>query len=177
MNHPFHLHGQAFYVMDMGQYAEGQTAQELLNFLNNNVKRMSPAPALKDTIAVPSGGYAVIKFRANNPGKLLQSICWNSVWRDISVLVSRVGCDSTLMLLPLWSSISSNRLNALFEGLGFHILTFRAGSLGLCISQSLILWSSLNFISSCSRLLVLSLPLPVPLGDRDGCRTAGGRNK
>jgi len=155
MNHPFHLHGQAFYVMDMGQYAEGQTVQELL-FLNSNVKRMSPAPALKDTIAVPSGGYAVIKFRANNPGKLLLSIYLNSVWRDISVWVSRVGCDSPLMLLLLWSSISSNRLNALFEGLGFHILKFRTGSSGLCISQSLILWSNLNFISSCSRLLVLS---------------------
>jgi len=80
MNHPFHIHGQAFYVMDMGQYAEGQTAQELRNFLNRNMKRMSPAPALKDTIAVPSGGYAVIKFRANNPGKLSFSIYWNSVW-------------------------------------------------------------------------------------------------
>jgi FtsP/CotA-like multicopper oxidase with cupredoxin domain len=80
MNHPFHLHGQAFYVVDMGQYAEGQTAQELLNFLNSNVKRMPPAPALKDTIAVPSGGYAVIKFRAYNPGKLSLSIRWSSLW-------------------------------------------------------------------------------------------------
>jgi len=66
--------------MDMGQYAEGQTAQELLNFLNSNVKRMSHAPALKDTIAVPSGGYTVIKFKANNPGKLSFSIYWNNVW-------------------------------------------------------------------------------------------------
>lgn len=122
LNHPFHIHGQAFYVMDMGQYAEGQTAQELLNFLNSNVKRMSHAPALKDTIAVPSGGYTVIKFKANNPGKLSFSIYWNNVWWDISMLVSRVGCDSPLMLLLLWSSISSNRLNALFEGLDFYIL-------------------------------------------------------
>ena len=74
MNHPFHLHGYAFYVMDMGQYAEGQTAQDLLNFLERNVTNMSPAPAVKDTIAVPSGGYAVIKFRANNPGKLSISL-------------------------------------------------------------------------------------------------------
>jgi len=66
--------------MDMGQYAEGQTAQELLNFLNSNVKRMSSAPALKDTIAIPSGGYAIIKFRANNPGKLSLSIHSNTEW-------------------------------------------------------------------------------------------------
>jgi hypothetical protein len=56
--------------MDMGQYADGQTAQELLHFFNSNVKRMSPAPALKDTIAVPSGGYVVVKFMANNSGNL-----------------------------------------------------------------------------------------------------------
>jgi FtsP/CotA-like multicopper oxidase with cupredoxin domain len=79
MNHPFHLHRQIFYVMDMGQYVDGQTAQELLNWLNSNVKRMSPAPALKDTIAVPSGGYAVIKFKANKAGKLSLSIHWNGV--------------------------------------------------------------------------------------------------
>ena len=70
----------------MGQYADGQTARELLNFLNSNVKRMSPAPALKDTIAVPSGGYAVIKFQTNNAGKLSLSIHWNVVWfRHFSV--------------------------------------------------------------------------------------------
>ncbi|KDR11747.1 laccase-2-like isoform X2 [Zootermopsis nevadensis] len=68
LNHPFHLHGYAFYVMDMGQYAEGQTPQNLLKDLNSNVRTVSTAPILKDTIAVPSGGYAVIKFKANNPG-------------------------------------------------------------------------------------------------------------
>jgi hypothetical protein len=107
----------------------------------------------------------------------LLSIHWNSVWWDFSMLVSRVGRDSPLMLLLLWSSISSNRLNALFEGLGFHILKIRPGNSGLWINQSLILSGSLYFISSCSRLLVLSLPLPVPFGDRDVCCTPGGRNK
>jgi cytochrome c biogenesis protein ResB len=73
LNHPFHLHGYAFYVMDMGQYAVGQTAQDLLTDLKTRVRTSSTAPILKDTIAVPSGGYAVIKFKANNPGKLLLS--------------------------------------------------------------------------------------------------------
>jgi len=36
---------------------------------------------------------------------------------------------------------------------------------------------NIRFISSCSRLLVLSLPLPVPWGDGDVCCTPGGRNK
>jgi FtsP/CotA-like multicopper oxidase with cupredoxin domain len=65
--------------MDMGQYTEGHTAQDLLNSLKTNVKRMSLAPALKDTIAVPSGGYAIIKFRANNSGMLALSLDWNRV--------------------------------------------------------------------------------------------------
>nr|ACX54563.1 laccase 15 [Reticulitermes flavipes] len=68
LNHPFHLHGHAFYVLGMGQYAAGQTAQDLLNSLKSNVSSVSPAPVLKDTIAVPSGGYAIIKFRPKNPG-------------------------------------------------------------------------------------------------------------
>jgi FtsP/CotA-like multicopper oxidase with cupredoxin domain len=57
--------------MDMGQYADGQTPQDLLKDLKSNVKKVSSAPILRDTIAVPSGGYAVIKFKANNPGKYL----------------------------------------------------------------------------------------------------------
>jgi FtsP/CotA-like multicopper oxidase with cupredoxin domain len=59
--------------MGMGQHAEGQTAQDLLKDLKKTVRTTSTAPVLKDTIAVPSGGYAVIKFKANNPGKLLLS--------------------------------------------------------------------------------------------------------
>jgi hypothetical protein len=58
----------------MGQYAAGQTAQDLLNSLKSNVSSVSPAPVLKDTIAVPSGGYAIIKFRPKNPGKLSLSL-------------------------------------------------------------------------------------------------------
>jgi hypothetical protein len=55
--------------MDMGQYAAGQTAQDILTSVKTTVRKVSPAPTLKDSIAVPSGGYAVIKFRARNPGK------------------------------------------------------------------------------------------------------------
>jgi len=56
--------------MDMGQYQSGQTARDLLTYLQKNVTAVSSAPPLKDTIAVPSGGYTVIKFKAENPGKL-----------------------------------------------------------------------------------------------------------
>jgi hypothetical protein len=59
--------------MEMGQYAEGETAQDLFKDLQTRVRRTSTAPILKDTIAVPSAGYAIIKFKANNPGKLFYS--------------------------------------------------------------------------------------------------------
>jgi FtsP/CotA-like multicopper oxidase with cupredoxin domain len=57
--------------MDMGQYAAGQTSRDLVKLLETNVTAVSTAPVLKDSIAVPSGGYAVIKFKANNPGEFL----------------------------------------------------------------------------------------------------------
>ncbi|KAF9616955.1 hypothetical protein IFM89_033025 [Coptis chinensis] len=59
-NHPMHLHGFDFYVLAQG-------------FGNFNRTRDSPKynlrnPQERNTIAVPVGGWAVIRFRANNPG-------------------------------------------------------------------------------------------------------------
>ncbi|PNF18421.1 Laccase [Cryptotermes secundus] len=68
LNHPFHLHGYAFYVMEMGVYSEDFTEEALIEDLGKRVRATSSAPILKDTLAIPSGGYAVIKFKANNPG-------------------------------------------------------------------------------------------------------------
>jgi FtsP/CotA-like multicopper oxidase with cupredoxin domain len=59
--------------MEMGQYAEGETAQDIFRDSQTRVRKTSAAPILKDTIAVPSDGYAIIKFKANNPGKLFYS--------------------------------------------------------------------------------------------------------
>lgn len=62
-NHPIHLHGFNFKVL----------AQGFGNF--NPLKDMSKFnlvnPQERNTIAVPSGGWAVIRFRANNPGDIL----------------------------------------------------------------------------------------------------------
>ncbi|KAF9596770.1 hypothetical protein IFM89_013317 [Coptis chinensis] len=60
-NHPMHLHGFDFYVLAQG-------------FGNFNRTRDSPKynlrnPQERNTIAVPVGGWAVIRFRANNPGE------------------------------------------------------------------------------------------------------------
>ncbi|XP_022747254.1 laccase-7-like [Durio zibethinus] len=59
-NHPVHLHGFDFYVLaqGFGNYNPA-TDRKKLNFIN---------PQIRNTIGVPVGGWAVIRFRANNPG-------------------------------------------------------------------------------------------------------------
>ena len=95
-SHPIHLHGHSFYVMKMG-FAEynNQTAkllpnrgQEQIDLVCNDGKNFCTAaewrntswsngnnptlnwnnPPQKDTIIVPTGGYVIIRFKADNPG-------------------------------------------------------------------------------------------------------------
>ncbi|XP_069675441.1 uncharacterized protein [Periplaneta americana] len=69
MNHPFHLHGYAFNVMAMGYLEDTEmNADNIAILLKSNKLQESSAPALKDTIAVPSSGYAVLRILADNPG-------------------------------------------------------------------------------------------------------------
>ncbi|KAJ4431307.1 hypothetical protein ANN_19904 [Periplaneta americana] len=69
LNHPFHLHGSRFHVMSMGYLPDNlMNAKDINELLKKNKLPMSSAPTFKDTIAVPSGGYAVIRFIATNPG-------------------------------------------------------------------------------------------------------------
>jgi laccase len=57
-NHPIHLHGYNFFVM----------AQGIGNF-TPGVGYNLVDPVARNTIAVPGGGWAVIRFVANNPGR------------------------------------------------------------------------------------------------------------
>ncbi|XP_022337732.2 uncharacterized protein LOC111133551 [Crassostrea virginica] len=93
-SHPIHLHGHYFYVMKMGfgkydensaKFLASTTDIECLgtkNYCNsakwtNETWRLSANdipdlqlkyPPEKDTIIVPTGGYVIIRFKANNPG-------------------------------------------------------------------------------------------------------------
>lgn len=74
VNHPFHLHGNPFVVIGMGQHPDGvpmtlDRAYELdrTNRLNRNLQNLQPP--IKDTISIPSRGYAVIRVLATNPGE------------------------------------------------------------------------------------------------------------
>ncbi|CAD6229106.1 unnamed protein product [Miscanthus lutarioriparius] len=57
-NHPIHLHGFNFFVLaqGMGSFTPGSVAYNLVD------------PVARNTIAVAGGGWAVIRFVANNPG-------------------------------------------------------------------------------------------------------------
>ncbi|KAL5722779.1 laccase [Ranunculus cassubicifolius] len=59
-NHPMHFHGFDFYVLaqGFGNY-DPVTGPMKFNLVN---------PQLRNTIGVPMGGWAVIRFIANNPG-------------------------------------------------------------------------------------------------------------
>ncbi|KAK8561709.1 hypothetical protein V6N12_048773 [Hibiscus sabdariffa] len=59
-NHPMHLHGFDFHVMaqGFGNYNPATDSNKFNLF----------DPQMRNTIAVPVGGWAVIRFKANNPG-------------------------------------------------------------------------------------------------------------
>ncbi|XP_076901056.1 laccase-7-like [Bidens hawaiensis] len=59
-NHPMHLHGFNFYVLAQG-FGNYDPANDTSKFNLVN-------PQERNTLGVPVGGWAVIRFRANNPG-------------------------------------------------------------------------------------------------------------
>jgi ABC-type multidrug transport system ATPase subunit/FtsP/CotA-like multicopper oxidase with cupredoxin domain len=75
-SHPFHLHGHKFEVMGVG-YADFEQDCSILQCRSEPWYRESshahhlvnPDTAiLKDTLLIPAGGWAVVRFRADNPG-------------------------------------------------------------------------------------------------------------
>lgn len=95
-SHPIHMHGHSFYVLKMGYGRYDQiTGMQIGDNLDvncrgnadrqksfcNNATWQDPAwlngnvpgieisrPPRKDTLIVPTGGYAVVRIRADNPG-------------------------------------------------------------------------------------------------------------
>jgi hypothetical protein len=53
--------------MGMGQFPSNFTLAEKLEAISNIPNRRQKN-AIKDTISLPSNGYAVIRFKASNPG-------------------------------------------------------------------------------------------------------------
>lgn len=73
LNHPFHLHGHKFMVVNMGQHPAGIPMTRQIYQSMEKSRSFSPAgqdenPPFKDTVSIPSKGFITIRFRADNPG-------------------------------------------------------------------------------------------------------------
>ncbi|XP_065567197.1 uncharacterized protein LOC136031488 isoform X1 [Artemia franciscana] len=67
--HPFHLHGSAFRVLAMERLGNVTTLDDVLALdAAGKIERKFSAAPIKDTVSVPDGGYAVVRFIADNPG-------------------------------------------------------------------------------------------------------------
>ncbi|GJM92551.1 hypothetical protein PR202_ga09030 [Eleusine coracana subsp. coracana] len=60
-SHPIHLHGFNFFILGQGQGRFDPAIRITFNLVN---------PQLRNTVAVTAGGWAVIRFTANNPGEI-----------------------------------------------------------------------------------------------------------
>jgi hypothetical protein len=63
------MHGYSFSVMAVATFKNGQNKEDIIEDLRRGAVKLSKNPPYKDTIAVPSVGYAVIRIVAKNPGK------------------------------------------------------------------------------------------------------------
>lgn len=74
-NHPLHLHGHYFRVVAMDRIGKSTSVEEIKEMDRQGlIKRKLHNAAYKDTVTVPDGGYTVVRFHANNPGKLLRNL-------------------------------------------------------------------------------------------------------
>lgn len=73
LNHPFHLHGNQLFVTGMGQHPDGipmtvRLARAMLRSRSLNFGTATSKRPIKDTISIPSKGYTIFRFKADNPG-------------------------------------------------------------------------------------------------------------
>ena len=75
------MHASIFiFGLQVGQNISVEDIKEMDE--KGEIRRNLNRTAQKDTLAVPSGGFAILRFHANNPGKIQQhlSICDRSLF-------------------------------------------------------------------------------------------------
>ncbi|KAF5290993.1 hypothetical protein FQA39_LY14524 [Lamprigera yunnana] len=72
VHHPFHLHGFSYYVLGLGKMptpGKNITLKEAVRLDKLDLlSRSFHKPPSKDTIMIPSNGYVVLRFKADNVG-------------------------------------------------------------------------------------------------------------
>ncbi|CAK9302423.1 unnamed protein product [Gordionus sp. m RMFG-2023] len=67
--HSIHLHGYSFRLLAQEKLATNISVHEVKKLdQHGKLKRDLKSPVIKDTVAVPNGGYVIIRFVADNPG-------------------------------------------------------------------------------------------------------------
>lgn len=74
LSHAIHLHGYDFYIIEQGAYPEGMAYNESLSWLQEKLAERTADdipeyPVMKDTFALTSGGYTIVRILTDNPGK------------------------------------------------------------------------------------------------------------
>ena len=93
LHHPFHLHGYEFNVFTIGQFLPSRNISraDIDKVIEQHTERLQNGeyenPPGKDTVKIPMGGYAIIRFKANNPGKILNYFQNNSFPHTVLSLV------------------------------------------------------------------------------------------
>ena len=114
-SHPVHMHGHRFEVLKVGWPAYSPATKYYagpnpdinctINELCNEVDWADPAwrggnipgantanPPQKDTVVVPTGGYVVIRFKADNPGMVNIVITEHSIGLSYMSQLVRTKC-------------------------------------------------------------------------------------
>ncbi|CAN6478194.1 unnamed protein product [Victoria cruziana] len=93
-NHPIHLHGYSFYVLARGfGNFDPEKDPSKYNLID---------PPLVNTVGLPRNGWAVVRFRANNPGVWLMHchLDRHYSWGMIAVFIVKNGPTSDTSILP-----------------------------------------------------------------------------
>ncbi|XP_076653957.1 uncharacterized protein LOC143359705 [Halictus rubicundus] len=130
LHHPFHLHGYTFQVFGLGtlKTTGNITEAEIGEVLNDHTRRLKEGlyknPPSKDTVKIPQGGFAIIRFRADNPGWWL--IHCHFSWHHLTgmELVIRVGEQYQLPPVPMGFPECSNWTPALYTLSDFYGFRF-----------------------------------------------------
>ncbi|XP_025085370.1 laccase-2-like [Pomacea canaliculata] len=99
--HSIHLHGHSFHLLGLGKIGSSLSRADLENLENNgHLRRNFIQPPVRDTVNVPDGGYAILRFKANNPGYWFFHCHTDSHLQQGMALLIQVGDHSNLPPLP-----------------------------------------------------------------------------
>ncbi|CAK9828077.1 Oxidoreductase OpS5 [Anthophora retusa] len=106
LHHPFHIHGYEFRVFSVGQFNDNRniSKEDIDEVIQKHTQRLQNGgyknPPAKDTVKIPTGGYTIVRFKADNPGWWLLHCHFS--WHHITgmELVVRVGTNFDMPPVP-----------------------------------------------------------------------------